>query len=66
MTGVDPYGLTAAIIVWCCAKLGAMKEGPSGVLSPSEVFSADEFFDEAVQWPEFNLKLNALQFSEKE
>jgi short subunit dehydrogenase-like uncharacterized protein len=44
--GRDPYGLTAFIVAWACAKLLAAPLRPTGVPSPGEIFAPSVFFDD--------------------
>ncbi len=44
--GRDPYGLTAFIVAWACAKLILAPIRPTGTPTPGEVFAPHVFFDD--------------------
>jgi short subunit dehydrogenase-like uncharacterized protein len=63
MSGRDPYGFSAAMLVWGCTQIteGYSRTGLTGVRSPCEVFGAEAFLIDSVDWPfELSLSTGAL------
>ena len=55
LSGKDPYGLTAAILAWSCKNILNLKNIFSGVQSPANVFTLDNFLNNSSIVDKFKL-----------